>query len=132
MSAMSFANRGEYYNVSTMVRWYDAELDGKLLEFSRELSSKACAVGEPKKGLALYSNYISEFYHISCGPFHHQGQLTFCNQIIRQTQKRSMGRTPKDWPSSRTNMIQITSSRHGIVYRRRVTGFRTEECDAEI
>ncbi|CBX94977.1 similar to FAD linked oxidase domain protein [Plenodomus lingam JN3] len=59
---MSFSNRGEYYNVSSMVKWFDPAFDAEVRTFSREMLAKATekslnGTQKEKSGVGLYSNY---------------------------------------------------------------------------
>ena len=38
---MAFSNRGDYYNVATMFKWFDPQLDSLVRTYSRNLLSKA-------------------------------------------------------------------------------------------
>ncbi|KAF2021670.1 FAD-binding domain-containing protein [Aaosphaeria arxii CBS 175.79] len=69
----AFSNRGEYYNVATVLKWHDPKLDDEVLAFSRGLLKKASAgvavppntdgsaaskdVHQSQEGVGLYGNY---------------------------------------------------------------------------
>ncbi|KAF2501268.1 FAD-binding domain-containing protein [Lophium mytilinum] len=61
--ATAFANRGEYYNVATMFKWYDEKLDGEVRAFSKALLKKASEdagvwkKGKEGQGVGQYANY---------------------------------------------------------------------------
>ncbi|KAF1964656.1 FAD-binding domain-containing protein [Bimuria novae-zelandiae CBS 107.79] len=64
---MAFANRGEYYNLATMIKWYEPEDDDTVREFSRGLLKKASqaagVVADEKvraaEGVGVYGNYVN-------------------------------------------------------------------------
>lgn len=58
--ATSNGNRGEYYNVGTVFKWYDPVLDGLVRGYSKKLHQKVRAGGgtSAMKGVGAYSNYI--------------------------------------------------------------------------
>ncbi|KAF2703998.1 FAD-binding domain-containing protein [Pleomassaria siparia CBS 279.74] len=63
--AMSFSNRGDYYNVATCFKWFDPKLDAEIRDFSRALLKKASqAAGviqdsaiRSVEGVGTYGNY---------------------------------------------------------------------------
>ncbi|KAH7381626.1 hypothetical protein BKA66DRAFT_419009 [Pyrenochaeta sp. MPI-SDFR-AT-0127] len=60
--SMSFSNRGEYYNVATLFKWFDPSLDNEVRNFSRNLLKKASeTVADRSKngGVAHYINYAN-------------------------------------------------------------------------
>ncbi|KAF9699012.1 hypothetical protein EKO04_002764 [Ascochyta lentis] len=59
----SFANRGDYYNVATMFKWFDPSLDNEMRTFSRSLLKKASETAADRSkdgGVGQYGNYASE------------------------------------------------------------------------
>jgi len=56
-------NRGEYYNVGTLFRWYDEKQDQMVREFNRKLNRKVKEEAGVKKssGVGVYSNYLCKF-----------------------------------------------------------------------
>ncbi|KAH6619971.1 hypothetical protein C7974DRAFT_315739 [Boeremia exigua] len=61
--AMSFSNRGDYYNVATMFKWFDPKLDTQIRTFSRSLLKKASETAADRSkdgGVGQYGNYASE------------------------------------------------------------------------
>lgn len=59
----SFANRGDYYNVATMFKWFDPTLDTEMRTFSRSLLKKASETAADRSkdgGVGQYGNYASE------------------------------------------------------------------------
>ncbi|ORY10626.1 hypothetical protein BCR34DRAFT_485287 [Clohesyomyces aquaticus] len=62
---MAFANRGDYYNLASMFKWFDPALDGEIREFSKGLLKKAsqtAGVVQDEKireieGVGVYGNY---------------------------------------------------------------------------
>ncbi|KAF2625992.1 FAD-binding domain-containing protein [Macroventuria anomochaeta] len=59
----SFANRGDYYNVATMFKWFDPALDTEMRTFSRSLLKKASETAANRSkdgGVGQYGNYASE------------------------------------------------------------------------
>lgn len=59
---MSFSNRGNYYNVSTVLKWFDPALDAEVRTFSREVLKKATATAtgaSGSDGVGLYANYAN-------------------------------------------------------------------------
>ncbi|KAF1933956.1 FAD-binding domain-containing protein [Didymella exigua CBS 183.55] len=59
----SFANRGDYYNVATMFKWFDTTLDTEMRTFSRSLLKKASETAADRSkdgGVGQYGNYASE------------------------------------------------------------------------
>ncbi|KAJ4323392.1 hypothetical protein N0V94_001864 [Neodidymelliopsis sp. IMI 364377] len=59
----SFANRGDYYNVATMFKWFDPSLDSEMRNFSRSLLKKASETAANRSkdgGVGQYGNYASE------------------------------------------------------------------------
>ncbi|KAF1365666.1 FAD-binding domain-containing protein [Lizonia empirigonia] len=59
----SFANRGDYYNVATMFKWFDPSLDNEMRTFSRWLLKMASATAADRSedgGVGQYGNYASE------------------------------------------------------------------------
>ncbi|KAF2659274.1 FAD-binding domain-containing protein [Lophiostoma macrostomum CBS 122681] len=61
----SFSNRGDYYNIGTVFKWFDPELDEVVREFSRGLLRKASQSAgveqdeeiRGKEGVGVYGNY---------------------------------------------------------------------------
>ena len=60
--ATAHANRGTYYNVGTVFKWYKPELDSALRSYSRKLHTKIREEGGTSvlKGVGAYSNYVGE------------------------------------------------------------------------
>ncbi|KAL1611741.1 hypothetical protein SLS59_000460 [Nothophoma quercina] len=61
-SETSFANRGDYYNVATMFKWFDPDLDSEMRTFSRLLLKKASETAADRSkdgGVGQYGNYAS-------------------------------------------------------------------------
>ncbi|KAJ4358661.1 uncharacterized protein N0V89_003245 [Didymosphaeria variabile] len=64
---MAFSNRGEYYNLATMIKWANPALDDTVREFSRALLKKAsqsAGVVQDEKvrsteGVGVYGNYVN-------------------------------------------------------------------------
>ncbi|KAJ4333803.1 hypothetical protein N0V95_009341 [Ascochyta clinopodiicola] len=59
----SFANRGDYYNVATVFKWFDPSLDSEMRTFSRSLLKKASETAADRSedgGVGQYGNYASE------------------------------------------------------------------------
>ncbi|KAF1995816.1 FAD-binding domain-containing protein [Amniculicola lignicola CBS 123094] len=64
---MAFSNRGDYYNVATIFKWFDPKLDDEVREFSRGLLSRASqAAGitpdekvRSAEGVGIYGNYAN-------------------------------------------------------------------------
>ncbi|KZM20511.1 uncharacterized protein EKO05_0004522 [Ascochyta rabiei] len=59
----SFANRGDYYNVATVFKWFDPSLDNEMRIFSRSLLKKASETAADRSkdgGVGQYGNYASE------------------------------------------------------------------------
>lgn len=62
---MAFANRGDYYNLATMFKWFDPKLDNEVREFARGLlkrASQSAGVVQDEKvraveGVGQYGNY---------------------------------------------------------------------------
>jgi hypothetical protein len=54
------ANRGEYYNVGTLFKWYNPELDQEVRAFNRQINGRIRAEGgaQKSKGVGVYSNYL--------------------------------------------------------------------------
>jgi hypothetical protein len=79
-ASCSFSNRGEYYNIGTIFKWFDAGLDDEVREFSRGLLRKASqsagVVQDGKvrsvEGVGVYGNYSSKwrdsFFFLVSGP----------------------------------------------------------------
>jgi hypothetical protein len=59
-NATSHANRGEYYNVGTLLKWHDPKFDTEMRTFSRKLNTKIREEGGTFSMAAVgaYSNYI--------------------------------------------------------------------------
>ncbi|KAF2820047.1 FAD-binding domain-containing protein, partial [Ophiobolus disseminans] len=58
----SFSNRGDYYNVATMFKWFDPSLDTEIRSFSRTLLKKASESAASRSkdgGVGQYANYAS-------------------------------------------------------------------------
>ncbi|KAH7405736.1 hypothetical protein DE146DRAFT_421969 [Phaeosphaeria sp. MPI-PUGE-AT-0046c] len=56
----AFANRGDYYNVATMFKWFDPTLDNEVRSFSRswlEKASETAASRSKDEGVGQYGNY---------------------------------------------------------------------------
>ncbi|KAF9735608.1 hypothetical protein PMIN06_008927 [Paraphaeosphaeria minitans] len=64
---MAFSNRGEYYNLATMMKWVDPALDSRVRDFSRSLlkrASQAAGVQQDEavrsaEGVGVYGNYVN-------------------------------------------------------------------------
>ncbi|KAF2741493.1 FAD-binding domain-containing protein [Polyplosphaeria fusca] len=64
---MAFSNRGDYYNVATCFKWFDASLDQEVREFSRNLLKKASQTAgveqdekiRSEQGVGQYGNYAN-------------------------------------------------------------------------
>ncbi|KAH7126673.1 hypothetical protein B0J11DRAFT_549564 [Dendryphion nanum] len=59
--ATAFSNRGPYYNVATMFKWYDPALDPLIRSYSRTLLNKASASAvraAEDSGVGIYGNYV--------------------------------------------------------------------------
>ncbi|KAI8937614.1 hypothetical protein NX059_005324 [Plenodomus lindquistii] len=59
---MSFSNRGDYYNVATMFKWFDPALDTEIRTFSRRLLKKASKTAADRSkdgGVGQYGNYAN-------------------------------------------------------------------------
>ncbi|KAF1830400.1 FAD-binding domain-containing protein [Decorospora gaudefroyi] len=59
---MSFSNRGDYYNVATMFKWFDSSLDNEIRTFSRNLLKKASETASSRSkdgGVGQYANYAA-------------------------------------------------------------------------
>ncbi|KAF2856528.1 FAD-binding domain-containing protein [Plenodomus tracheiphilus IPT5] len=57
---MSFANRGDYFNVATIFKWFDPTLDTEIRTFSRQLLKKASETTANRSkdgGVGQYGNY---------------------------------------------------------------------------
>lgn len=57
---MSFSNRGDYYNLAAMFKWFDPALDEKIRSFSYNLLKKASGSAASRSqdgGVAQYGNY---------------------------------------------------------------------------
>ncbi|CAA9965606.1 GlcD FAD-FMN-containing dehydrogenase [Pyrenophora teres f. maculata] len=57
----SFSNRGDYYNVATMFKWFDPSLDGEIRSFSRNLLKKISETAADRSndgGVGQYANYV--------------------------------------------------------------------------
>jgi hypothetical protein len=59
--ATAYANRGQYHNVVFIFRWYDQELDMKMVNLERAMTSKirdrAGVVRIAGQGVGIYANY---------------------------------------------------------------------------
>ncbi|CAO2657709.1 Nn.00g038350.m01.CDS01 [Neocucurbitaria sp. VM-36] len=58
----SFSNRGDYYNVATMFKWFDPSLDDEIRTFSRNLLKKASETAAGRSndgGVGQYGNYAN-------------------------------------------------------------------------
>ncbi|KAF1947174.1 FAD-binding domain-containing protein [Clathrospora elynae] len=58
----AFANRGDYYNVATMFKWFDPSLDSEIRNFSRDLLKKASETATSRSkdsGVGQYGNYAT-------------------------------------------------------------------------
>ncbi|KAI2476128.1 GlcD FAD-FMN-containing dehydrogenase [Pyrenophora tritici-repentis] len=58
----SFSNRGDYYNVATMFKWFDPSLDGEIRSFSRNLLKKISSTAADRSndgGVGQYANYVA-------------------------------------------------------------------------
>lgn len=60
MEETACGNRGEYYSVGTVFRWYDEKQDQMVREFNRKLNRRIKEEGGIKKspGVGVYSNYL--------------------------------------------------------------------------
>lgn len=59
---MSFSNRGDYYNVATVFKWFDPTLDTEIRTFSRSLLTKASETAADRSkdgGVGQYGNYAN-------------------------------------------------------------------------
>jgi hypothetical protein len=55
----AYANRGEYYNVGTLFKWYNPELDGTVRSFSRAIHKKVREQGGvASTNVGAYANYV--------------------------------------------------------------------------
>jgi hypothetical protein len=59
----SHGNRGPYYNVGTVFKWYNPELDAEMRAYSRKLHSRIREEGGTAimEGVGAYSNYVGKF-----------------------------------------------------------------------
>ncbi|KAL6151026.1 hypothetical protein ACJQWK_10506 [Exserohilum turcicum] len=58
----SFANRGDYYNVATMFKWFNPAIDSEIRTFSRSLlkkTSETVASRSTDRGVGQYGNYAT-------------------------------------------------------------------------
>ncbi|EMD90161.1 hypothetical protein COCC4DRAFT_29636 [Bipolaris maydis ATCC 48331] len=58
----SFSNRGDYYNVATLFKWFDPALDTEIRTFSRSLLKKASETAADRSkdgGVGQYGNYAN-------------------------------------------------------------------------
>jgi hypothetical protein len=71
--ATAFASRGPYYNVSSLLRWHDANLDERIHSLQKDMmnqiGTRAGIAGQPgynmfKQGTGLYANYAGMFIRI--------------------------------------------------------------------
>jgi hypothetical protein len=88
----SHGNRGEYYNVGTVFKWYNPELDSELRAFSRKLHTKIREEGGTAvmSGVGAYSNYVGECpRHCICLG----ANLLTIHQIILPRQRRYLVQT---------------------------------------
>jgi hypothetical protein len=62
MEETAFGNRGEYYNVATLFKWYDPAQDEMVRMFNRKLNRRIKEEAGVKKspGVGAYSNYMRE------------------------------------------------------------------------
>lgn len=62
MEETACGNRGEYYNVGTVFRWYDEKQDQMVREFNRKVNRRIKDEAGAKKssGVGQYSNYLCE------------------------------------------------------------------------
>ncbi|KAH4073222.1 hypothetical protein HBH70_010350 [Parastagonospora nodorum] len=61
-ASMAFSNRGDYYNLATVFKWFDPELDDEIRVFSRNLLKKASETAASRSedgGVGQYGNYAS-------------------------------------------------------------------------
>lgn len=67
--ATAFANRGPYYNVSSLFRWHDSHLDQRICSLQSNLMNKIGVCGgiarqpgydKSKQGTGLYANYAGK------------------------------------------------------------------------
>jgi hypothetical protein len=60
LESTAHGNRGEYYNVGTLFKWYNSELDSTVRGFSRSLHKSIREQGgtSAEKGVGAYSNYL--------------------------------------------------------------------------
>ena len=57
----AFSNRGDYYNVATMFKWFDPQLDSLIRTYSRNLLTKASQAtirSAEETGVGVYGNYV--------------------------------------------------------------------------
>lgn len=71
--AMAFANRGDFYNIITVFKYYDSALDGSVRENSKMLTEKISrdiGVGKGRtqssKGVGHYGNYLESGRFLLC------------------------------------------------------------------
>jgi hypothetical protein len=67
MEETAFANRGDYYGVGTLFKWYDPAQDEMVRTFNRKLNRRIKEEGGVKKslGVGVYSNYMCEWNWLS-------------------------------------------------------------------
>lgn len=93
----AYGNRGEYYNVGTVMKWYDPSLDMMVRAYARSLHSKITegggTVGE--EGTGAYANYIGESsaYEVDAHPS--VRETTNFLQIIHPPPRKYLVRTGK-------------------------------------
>jgi FAD/FMN-containing dehydrogenase len=58
--AMAFGNRGDFYTVGMIWKWYDPELDGKFRQYNRQIADLVRKEAGTKKAgdVGNYSNYV--------------------------------------------------------------------------
>lgn len=63
MEETAYGNRGNYYNVGTLFKWYDPTQDEMVRMFNRKLNGRIKEEAGVKKsmGVGVYSNYICEY-----------------------------------------------------------------------
>lgn len=64
---MAFANRGEYYNLAVMMKWFDESLDEEIRSFARNFLRDAASPDTPgeMEGVRQYVNYAGTFFPLS-------------------------------------------------------------------
>jgi hypothetical protein len=65
--AMAFSNRGDYYNVATVFKWFDPSLDDEVRAFSKGLLKKASETVAGKSedgGVGQYGNYAGKLQQV--------------------------------------------------------------------